>query len=200
MMSTGISVSVTSGLVRPKIRHEWFQTDAAVNVDIFIKNLQPENVTVDFQADTLSVSVKTSDSSETALNFDLFHDVTPSECSFAVLKTKIEIKLKKKVAGLKWSELEGNGREGLISTMTGSVSSGAPAYPSSSKKKHDWNQVEREINAEKPEGEKQLNEFFQDLFKDASDETKMAMKKSFIESNGTCLSTNWEEVSKKVHL
>ncbi|TKA29536.1 hypothetical protein B0A50_03549 [Salinomyces thailandicus] len=40
------------------------------------------------------------------------------------------------------------------------------------------------------------NIFFKKLFKNATPETQRAMMKSFTESNGTALSTNWEEVSK----
>lgn len=56
--------------------------------------------------------------------------------------------------------------------------------------------MEQEIK-KAPEEEKQLNEFFQDIFGGATPEAQRAMKKSFIESNGTCLSTNWDEVGSK---
>jgi suppressor of G2 allele of SKP1 len=38
---------------------------------------------------------------------------------------------------------------------------------------------------------------FQDIFANGSDETKKAMMKSFTESGGTNLSTNWSEVKKE---
>ena len=41
-----------------------------------------------------------------------------------------------------------------------------------------------------------VNGFFQKLYKDADPDTKRAMMKSYSESNGTALSTNWEEVGK----
>ena len=40
------------------------------------------------------------------------------------------------------------------------------------------------------------NSFFKKLYKGASPEVQRAMMKSYTESNGTSLSTNWEEVSK----
>jgi len=41
-----------------------------------------------------------------------------------------------------------------------------------------------------------LNNFFKDLFKNASDDQRRAMEKSFLESSGTVFSTNWDEVGK----
>lgn len=38
---------------------------------------------------------------------------------------------------------------------------------------------------------------FQKLYKDADDDTRKAMVKSYTESGGTVLSTNWKEISKK---
>lgn len=38
---------------------------------------------------------------------------------------------------------------------------------------------------------------FRKIFDNASDDSKRAMLKSFVESSGTCISTDWSEVSKK---
>ena len=45
-------------------------------------------------------------------------------------------------------------------------------------------------------GDSTVNEFFQKIFADADDDTKRAMMKSYSESGGTTLSTNWDEVRK----
>ena len=41
-----------------------------------------------------------------------------------------------------------------------------------------------------------MNEFFQKLYADADEDTRRAMMKSYVESGGTTLSTNWDEVRK----
>lgn len=64
----------------------------------------------------------------------------------------------------------------------------------------DWGAIEKTLAAEaeeKKEGEAALNEMFQKIYGDASDETKRAMNKSFQESGGTVLSTNWAEIGKE---
>lgn len=45
-------------------------------------------------------------------------------------------------------------------------------------------------------GDSTLNGFFQKIFGDADEDTKRAMMKSYQESGGTTLSTNWDEVKK----
>lgn len=64
-------------------------------------------------------------------------------------------------------------------------------------KKHDWDALAKTVEQEKPEGEQALNALFQQIYRDASDDVKRAMMKSYVESNGTCLSTNWNEVGTK---
>ena len=45
-------------------------------------------------------------------------------------------------------------------------------------------------------GDAAVNDFFKQIYAGASDEARRAMMKSFTESGGTTLSTNWDEVGK----
>lgn len=92
----------------------------------------------------------------------------------------------------------------------------APAYPTSSKSgPKDWDAVARDLSRkpkQNTEGTSQGEEwededldmegdpasaFFKKLYKNADDDTKRAMMKSYSESGGTVLSTNWSEVGSK---
>jgi suppressor of G2 allele of SKP1 len=42
-----------------------------------------------------------------------------------------------------------------------------------------------------------LQNFFKSIFAQGDEDTRRAMMKSFVESNGTVLSTNWKEVGAK---
>ncbi|XP_011308833.1 suppressor of G2 allele of SKP1 homolog, partial [Fopius arisanus] len=131
---------------------------------------------------------------------DLAHYIVPDQCSFKVVPSKIEVKLKKR-DGLRWTVLEGNPVAGdaVKSIPDAIMRNEPPKYPSSSKKSKDWDRVEKEIEKEeeeKPQGEAAVNALFQKIYGSGSDEVRRAMNKSFQESGGTVLSTNWNEVSK----
>lgn len=67
-----------------------------------------------------------------------------------------------------------------------------PAYPTSSRNgPKNWDTIGDDEDEE--EG-KDVNFFFQKLFKNADPAQQRAMKKSFLESNGTSLSTDWSDV------
>jgi len=177
-----------------KVRHEWFQNENYVTISVFIKKVKPETVSIDLEDRALSLTIKLPTGSDFCFDLDpLAHEIIPGESKYSVLSTKIEIKLKKKVTGIKWSVLEGEDDTNLAQVTTLNDAN-KPSYPSSSKKKYDWDSLEKSIEDEKPEGDAALNNLFQQIYRDASDETKRAMMKSYIESNGTCLSTNWDEV------
>ena len=83
-----------------------------------------------------------------------------------------------------------------------------PSYPTSSRNKHDWDAVAKAVKdeEEKPAdpnnkdpnagGDRELNALFQKIYSGASDEQRKAMMKSYQESNGTALSTDWGDVQK----
>ncbi|XP_008213870.1 protein SGT1 homolog isoform X2 [Nasonia vitripennis] len=182
----------------PKIKHDWYQTETHVIVTVLAKNT--DNVKVVYGETTLSVSAKLPTASDYSLELDLAHHVVPDQCLYKVMPSKIEIKLKKR-DGHRWTVLEGNPVSQDVQPIPQEILQAGtqpPKYPSSSKKSKDWDKVEKEIEKqeaeEKPEGEAALNSLFQQIYGKGSDEVRRAMNKSFQESGGTVLSTNWNEV------
>jgi suppressor of G2 allele of SKP1 len=150
----------------------------------------------------------------------LYAPIDASTSTSRIMATKVELVLKKKIPGQQWKSLEGTGAPAPIPTTSSdgipkkaplpSVDK-PPAYPTSSRKgPKNWDKVVDDITKKPNAGEEtaededdleehggdEANYFFKKLFAGASPETQRAMMKSYQESNGTVLSTNWDEVSK----
>lgn len=184
-----------------KYRHEFYQKPEEVVVTIFAKGFPKNNVTIYFGEQIISVTIDVPGGDPYVFQPRLFGKIIPSKCRYEVLSTKVEIRLAKAEA-IQWTSLEYN-RDNSVEPRV-NVSSGAqrPTYPSSKAKK-DWDKLEAEVKKqekdEKLDGDAALNKFFRQIYGDADEDTRRAMMKSFVESNGTVLSTNWKEVgSKKV--
>ena len=68
----------------------------------------------------------------------------------------------------------------------------APSYPSSSRTgPKNWEQIGAELDED---DSSDVNAFFKNLYKNATPEQQRAMMKSFTESSGTSLSTDWSDV------
>jgi suppressor of G2 allele of SKP1 len=192
---------------KPKFRHEWFQTATHVTVEVFVKGRKKDQVKVQFQSRNIDVSIALDGGSEYNLNLDLADEIDLEGCKYEVLSTKIEIKLKKSRSA-KWETLEASADPSakLVKQWDSVEDKSAPKatmYPSSSraaaKTGRDWDKLAKESGGdeeEKLEGDAALNKVFAGIYKNASDEQRKAMLKSFQESGGTVLSTNWEDVGK----
>ncbi|XP_073520035.1 protein SGT1 homolog isoform X3 [Phyllobates terribilis] len=146
-----------------KYRHDWYQTESQVIVTVMMKNVQKEDVHIQFA------------------------------------ERQIEIKMKKTEA-LRWDKLEGQAEQQL-KHFAPDKSDAMLKYPSSSHYTKNWDKLVGEIKEEEKsenlEGDAALNHLFQQIYSDGTDEVKRAMNKSFMESGGTVLSTNWSDVGKR---
>ncbi len=208
-----------------KIRHEWYQTHDTVVVTLFAKGVPKDKATIDVQKRSLTISFPLPTGSDFEFTLDpLFAEIDESASTAKIMSTKVEFSLKKVTPGQKWSSIEGTetvangsteskGDPEIKRAVLDNPSSG-PSYPTSSKSgPKNWDKVASDLT-KKPkkdqadgEGEGDdglgddfegdpVNGFFQQLFKGADPDTRRAMMKSYQESNGTALSTNWAEVSK----
>ncbi|TRY95303.1 hypothetical protein DNTS_006750 [Danionella cerebrum] len=175
-------------------RHDWYQTESQISVTIMLKNAKKEDVKVSFEEKELKAVVKLPSGEDYCLQVHLLHPIVPQQSTFKISSTKIECKMKK-TAALHWEKLEG---EATISDAKNFI---ANQYPSSSHHTKNWDKLVGEIKEEekneKLEGDAALNTLFQQIYSDGSDEVRRAMNKSFMESGGTVLSTNWKEVGNR---
>jgi suppressor of G2 allele of SKP1 len=94
--------------------------------------------------------------------------------------------------GLSTSRPEGEDSNGMTTTTT-TTSSGAVKE----KGPKNWDKIVKEFEEEEEKsGEKDVNDLFKQIYSQGNEEMRRAMNKSFSESGGTVLSTNWDEVSK----
>lgn len=191
-------------------------------VSVLARNLEAHDVSVTIEPTRLFVTVPSSSVSSSSstssdggtvsfiLKLNLRHPIVPEQSSHRILAARVEVHLKK-ADSHQWQQLEGDGvppslrlTECASASMTGvasSADSGPPVYPSSSRTARDWNKIDsalrRQEDSEKPEGEEAVNNLFQKIFADGSDDVRRAMNKSFTESGGTVLSTNWKDIGSK---
>ncbi|CAO2185570.1 unnamed protein product [Urochloa humidicola] len=182
--------------IKPKYRHDFYNSAVEVVVTVFAKGVAAEHVAVEFGEQMLSVSVEVPGEAAYHLQPRLFGKIVPDRCRFAVLSTKIEVRLAKAEPGTAWPSLEFTGKPRVVAAAA-APTAGRPSYPSSKGRK-DWDKIEAE-KEEKLDGDAAANKFFQDIFSNADEDMRRAMTKSFqgMESNGTVLSTNWEDVGSK---
>ncbi|PQM40232.1 protein SGT1 homolog [Prunus yedoensis var. nudiflora] len=200
------SNQLTVAFVKPKYRHEFYQKPDEVVVTIFAKGIPAKDVHIDFGEQILSVSIDVAGEDTFHFQPRLFGKIIPKKCRYEVLSTKVEIRLAK-ADPLHWTSSEFSKDNSVVPRV--SVPD-ATAYsywrakailPILKTKKGRLDKLEAEVKKEEKEekldGDAALNKFFQDIYKDADEDTRRAMRKSFVESNGTVLSTNWKEVGNK---
>lgn len=168
-------------------RIETYQTESDFVVNVMAKNLNPDDVFVEFNPTMFEITAKMDDGSVYSNEMTCYRKISPDKCSFKVLSTKVEIRLRKLDGGF-WPCLE------ALNILPNDFK---PCYPSSSANHKNWDLVEREIKQEEENNpENDINSVFSKMYETGDDDMKRAMIKSMQESNGTVLNTNWDEVSK----
>lgn len=163
---------------KPLIKHDWYQTESHVTVNVLLKN--QDKVMVTFEEMFVNITLPSEDS----FSLDLAKQIDPSKCTYRIKPTKIELKMKKLNEEL-WTNLEAKSNDPGVSLPQINT-------------RCNWDKfVETELKDDASQGDAALNELFQKIYTDGSDEVKKAMNKSFLESGGTVLSTNWNEVGEK---
>ncbi|KAJ8420228.1 hypothetical protein Cgig2_025763 [Carnegiea gigantea] len=128
----------------------------------------------------------------------LFGKIIPTKCRYEVMSAKIEIRLAK-AEPIQQTFLEYTKNAAVapnINVSSLAIAAQRPSYPSSKNRGTDWDKLEAQMKKvekeEKLDRNAALNKFFQDIYRDADEDTRRAMQKSFVESNETVMSTKKE--------
>jgi len=179
------------------LRHEFYETDEKVTLSIFDRGADPKLVSIKFEPRKFSYV-----NGDKVLTLEpLKGQINPDTSSFTVGKVKVEVHLIKMAPG-RWASLVGDAPDPLSNFPVQPSPESAPVR----KQKKNWEGITTDILTKEKEksteedpnvgGDAALNSFFQKIFADADEDTKRAMMKSYQESGGTALSTNWDEVGK----
>lgn len=87
-----------------------------------------------------------------------------------------------------------NSNEGTTTSTTATTASNSKVK---SREPKNWDKIVKEFEEEESKNPKDVNELFREIYDKSSDDVRKAMNKSFTESSGTVLSTDWNDVSKK---
>ncbi|CAN6443960.1 unnamed protein product [Victoria cruziana] len=192
-------------MMKARYRHEYYQRPDQVVLTFFAKGISPEHIKIEFGEQILSLIIEVPGDEAFSFQPRLFAKITPQKCKYTISANKIEIRLFKADESINWTSLEYKGGATTSHRLNTVSESRAlrPVYPSSKSRGVDWDRLEAEVKREekdeKLEGDAALNKLFREIYQNADEDTRRAMHKSFVESNGTVLSTNWKDVgSKKV--
>ncbi|CAC9484836.1 phosphatase-like protein [Leishmania infantum JPCM5] len=188
-----------------QVRMEWYQSVEQIHFTFYVKDRTADDVVVTKTATSLEVAIRLDDNGrEYSCSYDpLFADLTGDAASISVRPMKVEVSVAK-AQPYQWPALErkASAEGAVVPPIGGAPEIALPVtakdlkYPNSKGK--DWSALKLEVEEDaKPEGEAALNKLFQQIYGDGSDEQRRAMIKSFTESGGTVLSTNWDDVKKK---
>lgn len=198
------------------VRHDWYQSEASVVISVLLKNAKDRHAEVKIEKDRVDVTGEVlfcypsilqpmmkflcplSTADDYTLSLALNKEVDVEKSSYKMLSSKIEISLAK-IEGVRWDALEKQDKEApkpaAAVATSAPVSTGPPSHPGSKK---NWDKMAKEIEEKEAgelQGEQALQALFQKIYGDSSDEVRKAMNKSYYESGGTVLSTNWKEVA-----
>ncbi|KAM0434017.1 hypothetical protein ACHAPT_003961 [Fusarium lateritium] len=200
-----------------------FQSDVVMSVSIFSKGVNKEKLQVEYKPFSVHLDAIVYPNGDVRpFDLDLWGEIDPSASKHTVTPNKVELSLKKKAPG-KWKQLKGDGTKPAEPAAAAEpltirdkapeqpknqdkqeaaqpaetkkapeTSNAAHQYPSSSRTgPKNWDKLGDE---EEAEDTSDVNYFFKKLYQGASPEQQRAMMKSFTESSGTSLSTDWNDV------
>ncbi|KIR59160.1 hypothetical protein I314_05146 [Cryptococcus bacillisporus CA1873] len=209
----------------PIPRYDFYQTPNELILALYVKGYDKlkDAVKVEFGTDYVIITLPAlaSSTEEQCITLRPLASTLSPGSTYRVLGTKIELKLLK-AGGVTWPSLLAEEGKGAIvpqqQAPDAETSRSATGYGSTSgskadavtgdaigqekKKKKNWDKIEDDDEEPDPSdpnagGDAALQKFFAQIYGNADEDTKRAMIKSFTESGGTTLSTDWSSIGKQ---
>lgn len=170
-----------------KLSYTWYQTDNHIGLEFDQLIESKDLIKHNFEEKFVDISFPIpGNKNPYRLELFLWDEILPETAKIILNLSKVEIKLEKKNKRKNWLRLENEekSQKKLVQDIEK-----APAYPTSSKYKKDWSKIDRELDEElnKEKDEDALNSLFKEIYKNADENTRRAMIKSFQTSGGTVL-------------
>ena len=169
------------------MNYSWYQTDNNIGLEFEQKIERKELITHKFEAKKVQISFPLENNTKPfELELSLWDEIIPETAKIILTLNKLEIKFEKKDKKKNWIRLESDDRPRKILVQE---TEKPPSYPSSSRYKKDWNKIDKELEEElsNDKEEDALNKVFKEIYKNADENTRRAMTKSFQTSGGTVL-------------
>ena len=176
--------------------HGWTQAAATVALRLTLPTCALEPQRIGVAVTTGGRTLRVVLTGMVALTFTLTSGVTAERHSVTCGRSAAVITLFKASSGM-WPAIEAGPPVAAPPPAVVAASTPAAVKPKAAK---DWSAVVADVEAEEAEalrtagGDASLNALFQQIYASADEDTRRAMQKSYVESGGTCLSTDWKDV------
>lgn len=185
------------------VNRNWYQTDSHVIIHVMIKNMRRQHVHVLFEEKNVICSMKIPP-------FNIFYDlflnlarpIVPENSVIVVLKNKVEIRMEKEDPGMFWEVLDLD-TKAKYAKNGGEVKTFWKIPENENAKEIEYSSWDEVVTKEKNAAEEEklenwdshaaVHRLFQHIYDEADDDKKKAMVKSFIESGGTSMTTDWKK-------
>lgn len=175
-------------------RMQWYQSISHVNIDVYAKNVNRDGSAVDFSENAMHMRLRRPDKDDYIFDVDLAETIIPAESTWTVSRFKVEVRLKKARRATTWKSLD-SASEIISAAVEASVLSRRRLGKTAELQKT-WDRVADQELKDYNEDDTSMA-LFRTLYKDGDEDMRRAMMKSFSESGGQVLSTNWDEVKTK---
>lgn len=176
------------------IKVNWYQNDGMVTLDLYVKNVVKESSTIVFQKDVVKIGLKREGGEDYVRDIHVFDKIVPEQSSWHASKFKVEIRMKKGNVGAQWKGLDQDEANQAIKEAEAKAKRIADMQK---RKREGWNAVIEKEQIDKEVYGDPAMDALKKIYADADEDVRKAMMKSYSESGGKVLSTDWSDVKQR---